>query len=135
MGDFPRWVHSEDVDSSAMFSAYLSYDLKMKEWHFGDEASWHPVWHGHLFMINHRVRHVEGVVRVEPHGVPGRDCQQRPCRRCETLAGGYQLRWYSRYGAKFYSERRRPRSWGAPEPQAEPTASSSLRFSRGPEAE
>ena len=135
MGDFPRWVDSEDVDSSAMFSAYMSYDLMMKECHFGNEASWRPVWHGHLFMINHRVRHVEGVVRVAPPGVPGRDCQQRPCRRCETLAGGVQFRWYSRYWAKFYNERRRPGSWEAPEPRGEPTASSSLRFWRGPDVD
>ena len=93
---------------------------------------WSP---GLLFMINNRVRHVEGVVRVAPPDFPERECQQRPCRRCDASAGGYQFKWYSRYWAEFYNERRRPGSWEAPEPRGEPTASSSLRFWRGPDVD
>ena len=98
MADFPRWVDREGVDSYAMYSAYLHYQFHTKKTHFNDVAGWQPVWWGHLHMILHRVERVPGiVVRPDTQGVKCRDCDRRPCSRCDAGVGGYQLRWYSVY--------------------------------------
>ena len=131
MGDFPRWVEREDVDSQAMFSAYLNY-LVTTGAHSRDAPGWRPVWSGHLHMINHRTDppgvHVQPAVDLKY-----RDCQKRACSRCEAGVGGYQFRWYSRFWAKRYNELRRAGAWTAPEPGTELTDDPAMRFgmSRG----
>ena len=129
MGDFPRWVDREDVDSQAMFSAILNYEFKTKNAHFGDEAGWRPVWYGHLHMINHRANHGHlGGVRVDQDSVKNIDCEKRPCRRCDTGVGGYQFRWYSPLWAKWYNKTRREGSWKAPEPMVDMADKPCLHF-------
>ena len=128
MGDFPRWVHRVDVDSQAMFSAYLNYQFVTKNKHFGDAAGWRPVWYGHLHMINHRGPVAANVVKMEMAVVKNLTCKQRPCRRCDTGMGGYQFKWYSHLWAKRYNEVRREGAWKAPEPQVELADASSLHF-------
>ena len=129
MGDFPRWLDRDDVDSCAMYSAYLAYDLFMRKEYFFGTGAYRPVWDGHLHMIMHEIR-VDGVPRRVTPAAGGRvrevPCQRRPCLRCESGRGGYQFRWFSPYWAKFYNERRREGSWRAP--TGEPTAAASLRF-------
>ena len=134
MGDFPRWVDREDVDSQAMFSAYLHYQYVVEKTYCEGETDWKPLWWGHLHMILHRTdtSSVEGVggaiIRPSPQGVKDRKCVKRACSRCEHGVGGYQFRWYSRYWAKRYNELRRPTAWTAPEPGAETTEYPSLRL-------
>ena len=134
MADFPRWVDQEDVDSAAMYSAYLSYEHEMRKMYFVDTPAARPMWSGHLFMINHRVSlPPRGFVCPDAPNVPGRSCEREHCQRCLTGKGGYQFRWYSCYWGKFYNDRRRAGSWKAPELDGEPTAFASLRFWECPE--
>ena len=67
-------------------------------------------------------------VQLDLSGVKVCDCEQRACSRCEKGLGGYQLRWYSRYWAKTYNEKRREGAWKAPEPREETADDPSLRF-------
>ena len=113
MGDFPRWVDRKDVDSQAMYSAYLKYDWNMKQ-QFNDPAV-RPIWWGCLHMVLHRMEDGElPAMGSNSGGLRAVSCQQRPCQRCENGFGGYQFRWYSRYWAKHYNDLARPGSWRAP---------------------
>ena len=128
MGDFPRWVDRGDVDSQAMYSAYLKYDYNMKQ-QLKDPGV-RPLWWGCLHMIMHRVENDElsAVPRDNVGSLRTVSCQQRPCRRCEEGWGGYQFRWYSRYWAKTYNELARPGAWKAPEADYSCTDDPSVRF-------
>ena len=96
MGDYPRWVNRADVDSQAMFSAYMQYRAANALSDDATETEWQPEWWGHLHMIHHRVSHVhKNILRPETGGVKGRECTQGACSRCEGGVGGYQFRWYS----------------------------------------
>ena len=134
MGDFPRWVDREDVDSQAMYSAYLRYEFGRQQTHFR-HADWRPVWWGQLDMIVHRVPHVPGMTLVRPDTktVQERACEKERCPRCEARMGGYQFRWYSCYWTKTYNEVRRGGAWEAPEPAEEPVDDPSLRFWKRPD--
>ena len=130
MGDFPRWIDREDVDSYAMYSAFLKYRMETEQL-FPKEPSalWRPEWWGHIYMILHRIDHDPSstVVCANP-GIRHLDCQRSPCRRCDEGMGGYQFRWYSQYWAKHYNEMRRPGAWRAPEPVPPTRRNESLRF-------
>ena len=129
MGDFPRWIDREDVDSAAMYSAYLAYDYSMKKKHSHIIGASRPVWDGHLKMIDHRRPSFEGFcVPPDTTGVRQVDCQKRPCRRCDERRGGYQFRWCSPYWAKFYNLKRQEGSWKAPTGDHEAATAASLRF-------
>ena len=129
MGDWPRWVDLPNVDSAAMYSAFLHYDCRMHSHEQIRTGAYRPVWSGHLTMIIHRMEQegilpaarVQGTVHVKET-----QCQQMGCKRCEEGRGGYQFKWYSQYWAKQYNALKRPGAWEAPEPREEPTASSSL---------
>ena len=117
MGDYPRWVNRADVDSQAMFSAYMQYRAANALSDDATETEWQPEWWGHLHMIHHRVSHVhKNILRPETGGVKGRECTQGACSRCEGGVGGYQLRCYSPFWAKFYNKLKREGPWTAPEP-------------------
>ena len=131
MGDYPRWVDREDVDSAAMYSAFMSYEHHMKTNEDMNTGAYHPVWWGHLHMIMHRVEvpldFLNSATRLNNLHVRPIECTKVGCKRCEAGRGGYQFRWYSRYWAKSYNMARRPGAWAAPEP-AEQHESSGLRF-------
>ena len=128
MGDFPRWLDREDVDSAAMYSAYLKYEFQMRKEYFKNTGAYRPVWDGHLVMIMHKLPDI-GRPCQAPNvpGVRKVNCQKRPCARCDGGRGGYQFRWYCPYWGKFYNDLRRPNSWEAPGGEP-PSASQSLRF-------
>ena len=129
MGDFPRWIDREDVDSAAMYSAYLAYENFMKEKYSHITGAYRPVWDGHLHMIDHRKPSIEGIfLPRDVTRVRQVDCRQQPCRRCDEKRGGYQFRWFSPYWAKFYNLVRREGSWKAPIGDDEAATSASLRF-------
>ena len=86
MGDFPLWVDREDVDSQAVFSAYMRYQLVTQGAHFRDATDWRPVWWGHLHMILHRVGDVEGTL-IRPDMEGG----QRPRLREKSLQISHRL--------------------------------------------
>ena len=95
MGDWPRWIDLPNVDSQAMYSAFLAYDCRMQSHEEIRAGGYRPVWSGHLMMIIHRVAE-EGVVpafRVNGTGnVKETPCQQMGCKRCEEGKGGYQFK-------------------------------------------
>ena len=136
MGDFPRWIDREDVDSQAMYGAYMRYQFVFETTVLKDRAGSLPIWYGHLHMILHRVDMEAAadlppgaIVRPNMRGLQSRACKKRACSRCEHGAGGYQFRWYSRYWAKWYNENKRAGAWTAPEPSAETTDDDpSIRF-------
>ena len=129
MGDFPRWIDREDVDSAAMYSAYLAYDYVMKQKYSHIIGACRPVWHGHLHIIDHKKPDIEGIcLPRDAPWVRQVDCRQQPCRRCDEKSGGYQFRWFSPYWAKFYNLKRREGSWKAPIGDHETATSASLRF-------
>ena len=117
MGDFPRWVDRDDVDSQAMLSAFMRYHYRMRQ-DFDDGKR--PIWWESLHITLHHVADYHGSVH-RPHfeGLAIKTCQQRPCRRCDNGWGGYQFRWYSRYWADHYNATRRPGAWMAPTMQPE----------------
>ena len=128
MGDFPRWVDRADVDSQAMYSAYLSYDYTMKK-KFKDQGV-RPLWWGSLKMVLHRRENDELSAVPRDNGGCFRHvfCTQRPCLRCDEGRGGYQFRWYCRYWAKAYNELAREGAWKAPEADSSCTDDPSVRF-------
>ena len=131
MGDWPRWIDHPNVDSAAMYSAFLSYECRMQSHEEIRAGAYRPVWSGHLKMIIHKLGtdDVLGAYRVsDPGHVKETPCQQMGCRRCEQGKGGYHFNWYSRYWAKEYNELKHPGAWQAPQSREEPTASSGMRF-------
>ena len=128
MGDLPRWVDRPDVDSAAMYSAFMAYDYHMKTQKVEgmDLGAYHPIWYGHLHMYIHKVEGEEDILsatlRPRNDNVREMACRTVGCRRCEEGRGGYQFKWYSRYWAKWYHMSARPGAWKAPEPLEEPTA-------------
>ena len=77
MGDFPRWIDREDVDSPAMFSAYLSYENAIQAQFSYKTGAYRPVWDGHLHMINHRKPCMEGIcIPRDVSRVRQVDCQK-----------------------------------------------------------
>ena len=130
MGDFPRWIDREDIDSNAMYSAYLQYRIQTEQLLPSEPtALWRLEWAGHMYMILHRIDDVPATTFVRPNpGIREVDCSRRPCRRCDAGMGGYQFRWYSQYWAKHYNEIRRPGAWRAPEPGPPTRRNESLRF-------
>ena len=131
MGDWPRWIDDPNVDSSAMYSAFLSYECRMQSHEEIRAGAYRPVWSGHLKMIIHKLGTDDclGAFRVSDGGhVKETPCRQMGCRRCEEGRGGYQFKWYSRYWAKEYNKMKRPGAWQAPQSREEPTASSGMRF-------
>ena len=129
MGDFPRWVDREDVDSQAMLSAYMWYVGGAQAELSAEPGEWMPSWWGHLTLINHRVDPWPGaIVRPAVQGLAERDCDKRACSRCRSGRGGYQFRWYSPYWAGQYNKLRRPGAWEAPESSACSARGRALRF-------
>ena len=134
MGDFPRWIDREDVDSQAMYGAYMRYQFDIEKKYNLVGTAMKPIWWGHLHMILHSVDTEGlaglppgGILRPDMRGLQSRACQKRACSRCEHGVGGYQFRWYSPYWAKWYNENRRAHAWKAPEP-SETDDYPSLRF-------
>ena len=134
MGDLPRWIDDEKVDSQAMLSAYMGYEhMSRTELAAGNQGNFRPIWWGHLTMVVHKMNGVQGTLLTQPlAGIKDMDCEKRACSRCTQGRGGYQFRWYSRAWAKRYNEMRRPGSWEAPEPLAacSDETDASLRFWR-----
>ena len=56
MGDWPRWIDRQDVDSAAMYSAFIAYDYhtKTQKVEGMDLGAYHPIWYGHLKLVLHR---------------------------------------------------------------------------------
>ena len=131
MADFPRWLDRQDVDSAAMYSAFLGYQLSMREKYPHITGAYRPVWDGQLILIDHRKPDIEGVC-IPRDVAQGRvrivDCRQQPCRRCEEKRGGYQFRWFCSCWAKFYNQVRREGAWEAPVVDHEAAIAASLRF-------
>ena len=70
MGDFPRWVDREDVDSQAMFSAYLHYQYAVEKTYCEGETDWKPLWWGHLHFGVAQGGHVQLRGRRRSHHPP-----------------------------------------------------------------
>ena len=108
MAHFPRWIDNDLVDSAAMFSAYMEFLDACAPTDF-------PPFVHHLYTVDHRHVYIPGVEEVHPavHGIviPSRACLRTPCRRCETLSGGYQFRWFSLDWYPGYLRRARPGAW------------------------
>ena len=95
MGDLPRWIDDDKVDSSAMFAAYLGWRSTPE----GRES--HP-----LAMVVHRP-----YPDAPPNGIECKPCATVGCRRCALGQGGYKFHWYSPQWQAAYLRLARPGAW------------------------
>ena len=83
MGDFPRCIDRQDVDSAAVYAAYTTYELSMEEKHSHITGAYRPVWDSHLLMIDHRKPVGVCLPRdVVKNRVRQMHSRQQSCRRC-----------------------------------------------------
>ena len=107
--DLSRWILSDDVDTPAMFLAYKEYlhqcleDQRGRE---GEELSY-------LYVKNHKKKFcvLDLIAKDADPNVLAIECNQQPCKRCDSLMGGYSFRWYDHRWYQQYVNNARPNSW------------------------
>ena len=112
----PRWVPMSNVDSPAMFIAFMHWYRQptsrrvFKAMHMDDLMT----------MVEHGAITPATVTEwVEDHYVPIRKvlCDGILCKRCQAHGGpslpkGYTFRWFSPFWESVYLSSRCPNSWG-----------------------
>ena len=123
--DLPRWVSSRLVDSEAMLSAFMKYQMECTTEEKMAVAELYAIDHAmqETIVVNGKVLRPQ---RMEGP-VPRIPCVDRNCERCSTGRGGYKFRWYSEKWSQHYTElaKKRRRLTGTPiwfpgEPETDP---------------
>ena len=123
MADLPRWIDHSKVDSMAMLGAFLGWvatapaEMQRKV--------------EHLYTIDHAMMTM-GTQVLKPKLPTGVDlqsfqCNTANCRRCTSLQGGYQFKWYDARWVVAYNRMKRDGAVSLPMASSSPGGGNGLR--------
>ena len=111
----PRWVPMANVDTSAMFIAFMHWYRQPASRRVFNAMHMDQI----ITMVDHgAIAPATDTEWVEDHYVPIRKvlCDGILCKRCQAHGGsqlpnGYIFRWFSPFWESVYMDFRRPNSW------------------------